>query len=250
MRFLRIVLLSLLAIGVEVAVVAPLVAADCGQVPVQIKPIGHPIWKPVDFHVFSTAIGTADDGYAEFSQTLTNLLYPLRHQSCASLGIGPGDPHVGADPNHPTYVHEMEAGMNVMNYADSNVFRAAQFSGDQGVFAVWMVVPNPGTTGSSPDFAAGPIIPNSLFPIHIYGVTYRNNQVWNSGVASFDVPPLNDQLSCPFLVDGHSHFPIFIADSSVFVVGGLPTGHFEYRVKMTDTTGNGWFITIGFTVQQ
>ena len=42
----------------------------------------------MDFHVFSTAIGSADDGYAEFSQTLSSLLYPLRHQSCTDLGIG------------------------------------------------------------------------------------------------------------------------------------------------------------------
>jgi len=250
MRVLRILLLTLLVFATVLMAAMPALAAGCGQVSVQLRAIGNPTWKPVDFHVFSTVIGTADDGYAEFGQTTTYLLYPLRHQSCPDLGIGPGDPHFGSDPAKPTYVHEMEAGMDVMNYKDADVFRAADFSGKNGVYAVWMVVPKPGTIGSSPDFASGPIIPNSLFPIHVYGVTYRNNQVWNSGVASFDVPPLTSKLSCPFFVDGHSHFPIFLVDSYVFGPGGPIHGHYEYRVAMTDATGNGWFITVRFTVQQ
>src|SRR5271157_4420489 len=115
MRSLRIVLLSLLAIGVALLLAIPAVAADCGQVPVQIKPIGHPIWKPVDFHVFTAAVGTADDNYAEFTTNQINLLYPLRHQWCGGidLGIGPGDPH------QPPYKQEMEAGLDVMNFTDS-----------------------------------------------------------------------------------------------------------------------------------
>jgi hypothetical protein len=39
MRTLRIVLLTLLAIGVSVALAAPAVAADCGQLPVRTTPI-------------------------------------------------------------------------------------------------------------------------------------------------------------------------------------------------------------------
>jgi hypothetical protein len=233
---------TFLFLSLVVTFAAPALAG-CAQVPVQLKAIGNPTWKPVDFHVFSAIIGTAQNGYAEFGQTMTNLLYPLRHKFCADLGVGPGDPH------QPPYAREMEAGTDVMNYTDANVFRADQYSGDKGVYAVWMVVPNPGSTGSSPDFTSGPMIPNSLFPIHVFGATYRNNQPYNSGNTSFDVPPLNDQLSCPFLVDGHSHFPVFIADSSVFAPSGLVGGHYEYRMKMTDVNGNGWFITIPFTVQ-
>ena len=111
-----------------------------------------------------------------------------------------------------------------------------------------MVVPNPGTVGSSPDFTSGPIIPNALFPIHVAGQTFRNNQPWDPYLLAFDVPPLTDQLSCPFSVDGHSHFPIFIADNASFGSGG-PTGHYEYRVTMMDATGNGWSITVRFTVR-
>ena len=39
-----------------------------------------------------------------------------------------------------------------------------------------MLVPDPGITGSSRDFASGPVIPNSLFPIA------NNVDVWLDGV--------------------------------------------------------------------
>src|SRR5215467_1202691 len=171
MRTLRIALLILLAAGFVAAQTSPVNDFDC-RLPalVQLKQIGQPIWKPVDFHVFSAAVGTSDDGYAEFGQNQTNLLYPLRHKSCAELGIGPGDPH------QPPYLREMEAGLDVMNFKDAIVFSVSDFTTPKGVWAVWMTVPNPGTTGSSPDFKSGPIIPNTLFPIHVEGQTFRNNQ--------------------------------------------------------------------------
>ncbi len=245
MHILRIALLSMLAIGVAIAQTAPFNISECKQlVPVRIKPIGHPIWMPVDFHVFTAAMGTADDNYAEFGQNQTNLLYPLRHQSCPELGIGPGAPH------QPPYLKEMEAGLDIMNFKDSPVFHVRDFSPPNGVWAVWMTVPAPGTTGSSPDFKSGPIIPNTLFPIHVAGETYRNNQLWNPYLGTFDVPPLTPQLSCPFNVDGHSHFPIFNADNSSFGPGGPITGYYQFRITMMDVTGNGWFITVGFTVQK
>ena len=91
--------------------------------------------------------------------------------------------------------------------------------------------------------------PERALSIHVAGQTFRNNQPWDPYLLAFDVPPLTDQLSCPFSVDGHSHFPIFIADNTSFGSGGLSTGHYEYRVRMTDTTGNGWSITVRFTVR-
>jgi hypothetical protein len=129
------------------------------------------------------------------------------------------------------------------------IFRESEFSPPNAVWAAWMVVPRSGTVGSSPDFTAGPIISNTLFTIHVAGQTFRNNQPWDPYLLSFDVPPLTDQLSCPFSVDGHSHFPIFIADNTSFGSGGRSAGNYEYRMSMMDATGNGWSITVGFRVR-
>jgi hypothetical protein len=243
MRMQKVAVFAFLAATFVMAQVAPSIAYDCSiPVPVHIKQIGQPTWKPVDFHVFSTAVGTAEDGYAEFQLNQVNLLYPVRHQWCAELGVGPGVAH------QPPYKLEMEAGLDVMNFKDAGAFRTSDFTTPNGVWAVWMTVPNPGTTGSSPDFKSGPIIPNTLFPIHVEGQTYRNNQLWNPYLVSFDVPALTPQLSCPFSVDGHSHFPVFIADTSSFGPSGPLTGNYQFRIKMTDGNGNGWSITVYFTV--
>jgi hypothetical protein len=245
-RNLHIVLLVLMTAAVAGLLAMPMSAGDREQVPVQMKAIGHPIWKPVDFHVFTARLGDPPD-FADFGQNMVYLLYPLRHQDCGGLGRGPGDPH------QPPYIHEMEAGMDVMNFTDANVFKVADFSIPYGIWAIWMNVPNPGMTGSSPDFKSGPIIPNSLFPIHVAGETYRNNQLWDPYVGTFDVPPLDDQLPPPIClkgpVDGPSHFPIFYAESAYFGPGGPIQGHYELRVTMTDATGNGWAITVPFTVR-
>lgn len=244
MRILRIVFFVFLACSVLIAQVAPQNSSDCKlPLPVGLAPIGTPLWKPVDFHVFTAAVGTPDDNFAEFGQNQTNLLYPLRHQSCTELGIGPGAAH------QPPYRQEMEAGMDIMNFRDSLDFFKKDFTTPNGVWAVWMVVPSPGTTGSSPDFTSGPIIPNSVFPIQVTGATYRNHQLWDPYLASFSVPPLTAALSCPFAVDGHSHFPVFLADTSAFGPGGPIDGKYQFRVTMLDVTNNGWSITVTFTVK-
>jgi len=83
----------------------------------------------------------------------------------------------------------------------------------------------------------------------VVGQTFRNNLLWDPNLGGSDVEPLTDQLSCPFSVDGHSHFPIFFADNASFGTGGPATGDYEYRVTMLDSTKNGWSITIRFKVR-
>jgi hypothetical protein len=128
-------------------------------------------------------------------------------------------------------------------------FNSTEFSNGNGVWLVWMNVPAPGTTGSSPDFASGSIIPNSLFPIHVEGVTSHNGRPFDPFLANFDVPALDQNLDPPFAVDGHSHFPVFIADNADFGPPGTRlNGSYRYLLTMTDTTGRGWRIKAHFAV--
>jgi hypothetical protein len=64
---------------------------------VRLTPIGHPTWKPVDFHVFTAPVGTAATEYAEFSATTLALLPPPNHESHPDLGVGPSTPHSPPD---------------------------------------------------------------------------------------------------------------------------------------------------------
>jgi hypothetical protein len=209
------------------------------------KPIGNPTWKPADFQIFTAPIGTAASGYAEFGTTILSILPPPNHQFCADLGgPGPGTPHT------PPYTAELSAGVAALGFTTGPLFRPADFSNGNGVYCTWMTIPAQGTTGSSPDFASGPIIPNTLFPLHVSGATYRNGHLINPFLGTFDVPPLNTSLSCPFDVDGQSHFPIFYADNMDFMPAGTkPVGSWEFQITMTDGARDGWAISARFFVK-
>ncbi len=238
-KFLQSALRVLLAC---VIMFLPSVALAAGPPPAQgvhIRPIGNPTWKPVDFHLFSAPIGTADTGYAEFGETVFGILPEPNHTYHPDLFVGPGAPH------DPPYDHEMADGVAAQGFREGVRFSQAEFSNGMGIYAVWMNVPYPGTTGSSPDFASGPVIPNSLFPIHVVAISNRNGQVFNPFVFDGYVPALD---TVGFDVDGHSHFPMFIADNADFGPGGKLRGSYTYQITMLDETGNGWLIEAHFAV--
>jgi|SoiMethySBSTD1v2_1073268.scaffolds.fasta_scaffold152348_1 hypothetical protein len=162
------------------------------------------------------------------------------------LTIGPGTPHA------PPYEAELARGVAALGFEEGRVFSASEFSGTNGIYFVWMTVPDPGTTGSSPDFASGPIIPNTLFPITITGVSTRNGKVFDAALANSSVSALDDPtLAPPFDVEGHSHFPFFIADATIFGPGGVgPAGNYKYTITMEDQQGNGWMIHTHFVVKK
>jgi hypothetical protein len=221
---------------------APLSADPPPAQGVRLTPIGNPTWKPVDFHLFSAPIGTAATGYAEFATTALAILPPPNHVFHPDLLVGPGAPHP------PPYDSELADGVADLGFHEGVRFNTSEFSDGQGVFLVWMNVPTPGTTGSSPDFTSGPIVPNSLFPIHVSGVLLHNGKVFDPNFAA-DVPPLDESLNPPFDVDGHSHFPIFLADTAdIGPPGAKLRGSYEYQFEMTDQSGNGWRIEARFAV--
>jgi hypothetical protein len=213
---------------------------------VTLQQVGHPTWAPADLHVFTAPIGTAADGYAEFSEQGPILLPPPHYQVYPNVGMGPGTPEMRP------YTHDLADGIKNAGYRGGPIFTRSQFSNGNGVYFVYMVVPKPGTKsiGSSPDFSRGPIIPNSLFPISLAGVTNRNGVVSDANLAAFPIPALNSSaFTPPFNVDGSSHFPIFIADNADFQVApnNLP-GLYSYSIQMRDSAGNGWNISAYFLI--
>jgi hypothetical protein len=240
-NLLKATLLSMISFSFAfVPALAP--AAGTIVTPVIAVPIGTPTWKPVDFHLFSAPVGTAASGYAEFGETMQAVLPPPFYQPHPNLGVGPGAPHP------PPYTADLAHGVSHLGFREGLLFRASEFSNGAGIWLAWMVVPAHGATGSSPDFASGPIIPNALFPIHVFGTDRHNGRPF-SVLGDFDVPPLDNSLTPPFNVDGHSHFPIFFADNADFGPAGakLP-GLYEYRIVMLDRLGNGWRIEAAFAM--
>lgn len=238
-----------LGILVTFAVIAILVALPVGSAsaappPVQgvrLTPIGNPIWTPVDVHLSSLEIGTWGTGFAEFYANIQAILPPPNHSWHDALAVGPGQPH------QPPYDTEMGEGIANLGLHEGVQFSPDEFSNGMGVMVSWMTVPAPGTTGSSPDFSSGPIIPNSLFPIQVRGIAYHNNRLFDPWLAYTDVPAL-DQIVPPFLVDGHSHFPMFVATNADLGLQSKLEGSYTYKIEMIDTSGNGWQIDVHFAV--
>ena len=209
----------------------PMVAAE-----IAVTPIGTPSWQLVDMHQFSGPIGTGPD-FADFFATLSNLLPPPNHVPDPAAGVLPGAPHPGP------YDQELGNGVNSLGFNEKSTFSASEFSGVMGVYLIFMIVPGPGSlTGSSPDYASGPIIPNSLLPIHSVFTTNRNGDQF-SNIGVFDTVLLNG-------VAGYSHIPNFYADGLVFARDPSTgaTGSYEYRIELTDALGNGWNVTAPFQV--
>jgi hypothetical protein len=205
-----------------------------------VTPVGSPLFVAADFHLFAAPIGTAASGYAEFSETQQSILPPPNHVLNTTLGIGPGDPHAGP------YDHEMADGVAANGYIEGTTFTTEQYSNGSGVYFVFMLLPSTGSpTGSSPDFASGPILANAVFPLTISGVTFTNGTL-NDPLAEFALPAIN--LVDGFeTLDGYSHIPFFFADNFDFASRPV-TGGYEYRVSILDGSGNGYNIVAGFDV--
>ena len=217
---------------------------DLPRTEVELKRIGRPRWRPADFHLFSAPIGTFESGFAEFGTTIESILPPPNHVPHPQLGTGPGAPHPGP------YDSEFAHGLASQHYAAGPEFSVADFSAPNGIWLVWMTVPDEGAIGSSPDFASGPIIPNGKMPIAFTLETRRNGGTY-SGVAQGTVPALDGSLDPPFAVDGHSHFPFFYVDGAIFAPAGVSApGHYEYRFTFTDMSGDGWRFNVRFEVKR
>lgn len=206
-------------------------------------PIGRPVWMPVDFHMFSAPIGTADSGYVEFVETMAALLPPPDHALDPHFGIGPGAAHAGP------YGTELGESVRRLHLRDRILYESSDFTQGNGVWLVWMNIPASGASGASPDFPVGRVIPNELFPIRVAGTDIRNGRKY-SVLGEFEVPPLDAATDPRFAgMDGHSHFPIFFADSADFGPPGTPLrGSYRYLVTMLDQSGQGWFVHAHFAI--
>jgi hypothetical protein len=139
----------------------------------------------------------------------------------------------------------MGNGVAAAGFVNSTTFSTADYSNGTGVILAFMLVPGPtAPTGSSPDFASGPIISNSILPLTFDALTVTNGI--DNDTSSFQVPT-TDVAGLPGL-NGYSHIPLFLADNFDFSL--LPTiaGDYEYRISLLDASGNGYEIVAPFAV--
>ena len=174
---------------VVILAVAAFTAVQPGQSAAQppavtLTQIGSPIWRPTDFQVFSAPRDT-DEVYER-----------------TKAALRPLDPPSGPypTPHGPPYDRELSTNMAAAGFVSRSVFPREAMDYPNVIYRALMLLPDPGITGSSRDFASGPVIPNSLFPIAISGKVWKDGAlIYDPGDGQFDVRP-TDQ---PF--DGASH---------------------------------------------
>jgi hypothetical protein len=198
--------------------------------------VGSPIWRPGDFQLFTAPASPFPDA---FFDTL-DLLLPLE-----GPGITTYTPHAGP------YDTELSTNAAAAGFVNQQVFPESAITlNPNGVYFVMMWLPDPGVTGSSRDFASGPVIPNSLFPFTSLA------EMWLDGVK---VETLQDQMlnirpdapGKPGDVgfDGASHrAPSQVVWYPWADSGAGPTGYHEIRWSLRDNQSNGWDIVAPFTV--
>jgi hypothetical protein len=233
-------ILSAIAIAATPLALTPLRAGPPPAQGVRISPIGNPIWKPVDFHIFSAPVGTSDDGYGEQLPTITALLPPPYYQRNDALGgVGPG-----TRPEPPPYDSDWAIGLATVGYHEGVHFKPEEFGDGSAIWVVWTNVPAPGVTGSSPDFASGPIIPNSVFPMVVSVTSYHDNKMFDQFGGSI---PAADAIFPG--EDGYSHNPVFLWDNADFLhKNEKEPGSYVFQTTIIDKCGSGWSIEAHFTV--
>jgi hypothetical protein len=193
---------------------------------VTLTQIGAPIWRPADFQLISAPVEPD-----EAARATSRVLEPQQP-------LGPAEPYT--TPHGPPYDTELSTNAAAAGIVNRSVFPREVMAYPNGIFFAHLLLPDPGITGSSRDFASGPVIPNSLFPIT------RSVERWKDGALVFDPGPglINVRPSDqPF--DGSSHrFPF----STYWNRGANNLGNYEFRSSLRDTEGNGWDIVTPFRI--
>jgi hypothetical protein len=210
--------------------VAAFTAVQPGQLAAQppavtLTQIGSPIWRLADFQVFSAP------GYTEEDRTRTRAaIRPLDRLA---------EPYI--TPHGPPYDSELSIDMAAAGFVSRSVFPREAIMGNPNVIhRAYLLLPDPGITGSSRDFASGPVIPDSVFPITSSGKVWKDGAPeFDLGGGQFDVRP-TDQ---PF--DGTSHRTSF---TYYWNRGADNVGDYEFRSSLRDTQGNGWDFVAPFRI--
>jgi hypothetical protein len=219
-----------------VSAVVTLMVINAGPADAQLPPIGltqagSPIWRPTDFQLFTAPADPFPDA---FFGTI-DLLLPLE---------GPGA--AVYTPHDPPYDAELSTNAAAAGFVNRSVFpRSAITLNPNGVYFSYMLLPDPGVTGSSRDFASGPVIPNSLFPLtthaemYLDGVLVETLQDGTVEVRAGDVGFDGASHRAPTQVVWHP----WANDPNAG-----PLGSHELRWSLRDNQGNGWDMVAPFTV--
>jgi hypothetical protein len=202
--------------------------------------IGSPLWQVAGVIAVAGDVGTTTpDPLIAF---LKDMVGPNHAWDDDDFIVGPKLPHAGP------YDDEIFSLAVAAGHTPKQSFTKAEFTGPKGVIITFNIIPGAGApTGSSFDFASGPILPNAIFPLKVDGDMYREGELYDPFFDG-DFPGYLG-LTPPINKDGASHLFWFFAEDDAFAPPNTPTnGNYEFHLKITDSGGLGWNLTVPFTV--
>lgn len=149
------------------------------------------------------------------------------------------------------YDQEIDAAIAANGWDPGDTFHQSDWtfsSGSRGLIFAGAVVPSAGApTGTSPDYASGPIVPDSIV-IAFDGDMLEGTTVIDPDFGDGDYPTLATLVPGGGY-DGWSHMPFTFGEDTRFIPG--TPGSYTFRVKLTEsaTPANGWVIEIPFTIE-
>jgi hypothetical protein len=197
---------------------------------VTVTKVGSPIWKPTDFQLFTAP--ALDDAFVD----TINLMLPLE---------GPGAP-VPYTPHGGPYDQELSTNAAAAGFVNQTVFpKSAILLNPNGVYFWYMLVPDPGVTGSSRDFASGPVIPNSLFPFTTKAEMFLENVLVETLQDGTFNPRAGD---LPFTGASHRAPTQAVWYPWANDPNAGPLGSHEIRWSLRDNQNYGWDMVAAFEV--
>ena len=188
-----------------------------------VSPVDDPMFQIADLHLFAAPTG------ASVEQT-SAAVFPTHFPSRVV--------------HQPPYVQELTEGLALTGFPEGEVFDVSKFTFPSGVYLGFILAPGPAApNGSAFDFASGPIIPNSVFPVLVRGDVFLNGALFEGGAFAFDITPA-------VAFDGQSHIVAAVFEDSSFAPPGLTdlTGAYEYRLTLRDSGNNGYNVVGQFSL--
>lgn len=202
--------------------------------------IGTPSWEPYGALTMSISGGSKADGFAGFFAEVERLT-PHRFSTVLSCW-GPGDAHEGP------YETELDRLLASSKDKVKTTFTVDEFTAPSQVITFVVLVPKPGSlVGITPDGEMA-MMRNDLFGFGVEQALLRNGTIFDQDpLATY---PAAKVFTAPTPVDGHSHILMVLGESMEFAPAGVDApGSYEYKVRITDSAGNGWKIHPKFVVQ-
>lgn len=125
---------------------------------VAVTPVGTPVFNLVDTHVYSAATDSFSSLFPKH--------FPTRVVHA------------------PPYDQEYTDGLALTGFPEKEAFSVSEFTSPSAVHLGYVLVPQSNApTGSTQDYASGPIIPNGILPISIQGDVFLNGAIYEQGTS-------------------------------------------------------------------